>query len=68
MTRERVEVSITLPRTLWEEFLGRVQSEHADETTLLIRAIEQFLHQQATEWSLQERLQRESALLGRYAS
>jgi len=56
---ERVEVSVTLPRTLWEQLLWQAQSEKKDETTMLICAIEQFLRQEAPKSTLTERLQRE---------
>lgn len=49
MVSEKVDVAVTLPRVLWEALLGRAQSEHKDETTLLVRAIEQFLQQATTE-------------------
>ena len=59
MTVEKVQVSLVLPRDLWEQLLGRAQAEQKDETTLLIRAIEQFLQQEAAKMAMTERLQRE---------
>lgn len=59
MTVEKVQVSLTLPRDLWEQLLGRAQIEQKDETTLTIRAIGQFLQQETTRMSLAERLRRE---------
>lgn len=57
MSMEKVEVPVTLPRLLWEQLLWRAQTEKEDETTLLIRAIEQFLRQEASNLALAERLQ-----------
>ncbi|RME76968.1 MAG: hypothetical protein D6784_04695 [Chloroflexi bacterium] len=59
MTRENVEVSVTLPRVLWEQLLQWAQMEKEDQTALLIRAIEQFLQQEANRLALAERLQHE---------
>jgi len=59
MTAETVEVSVALPRTLWEQLLWRAQTDKEDETALLIRAIEQFLQQVAAKFALEERLKRE---------
>jgi hypothetical protein len=59
MTVEKVQVSLVLPRDLWEQLLGRAQAEQKDETSLMIRAIEQFLQQEATRIVRAERLQRE---------
>jgi hypothetical protein len=59
MTVEKVQVSLVLPRDLWEQLLGRAQAEQKDETTLLIRVIEQFLQQEAAKMAMTERLQRE---------
>ncbi len=59
MTMENVEVSVTLPRMLWEQLLQRAQTEHENETTLLTRAIEQFLRQEADKLALAKRLERE---------
>ncbi len=59
MTVEKVQISLVLPRDLWEQLLGRAQAEQKDETTLMTRAIEQFLQQEATRIARAERLQRE---------
>jgi hypothetical protein len=59
MTVEKVQVSLVLPRDLWEQLLGRAQAEQKDETSLMIRVIEQFLQQEATRIARAERLQRE---------
>jgi hypothetical protein len=59
MTTEKVEVSLVLPRDLWEQLLERAQTGQEDETALMIRAIDQFLQQEATRIALAERLQRE---------
>lgn len=59
MTVEKVQVSLVLPRDLWEQLLGRAQAEQKDETSLMIRAIEQFLQQEATRIARAERLQHE---------
>jgi predicted transcriptional regulator len=56
---EKVEVSVTLPRMLWERLLQWAQTEHENETTLLTRAIEQFLRQEADKLALTKRLERE---------
>jgi hypothetical protein len=56
---EKVEISVALPRVLWEQLLWRAQTEKEDETTLLVRAIEQFLRQETADSALAERLQRE---------
>ena len=59
MTTENVEISVTLPRALWEQLLQWAQTEHETETTLLTRAIEQFLQQEADKLALTQRLERE---------
>jgi hypothetical protein len=59
MTMENVKISVTLPRVLWEQLLSRAQTEQENETTLLIRAIEQFLRQEADKLALAKRLERE---------
>ena len=59
MTVEKVEVSVVLPRELWEQLLWRAQTEQKDEITLLVRAIEQFLQRETARVALVERLQRE---------
>lgn len=59
MTVEKVKVSLLLPRDLWEQLLGRAQAEQKDETSLMIRAIEQFLQQEVARMAMAERLQRE---------
>jgi len=59
MTMENVEISVTLPRVLWEQLLSRAKTEQENETTLLVRAIEQFLREEATRLALAERLERE---------
>jgi hypothetical protein len=56
---ENVEISVTLPRVLWEQLLSRAKTEQENETTLLVRAIEQFLREEATRLALAERLERE---------
>ena len=59
MTMEKVEVSVTLPRMLWEQLLQWAQAEHENETILLTRAIEQFLRQEVDKLALTKRLERE---------
>ena len=59
MTIENIEVTVTLPRVLWEQLLQWAQSEQENETTLLTRAIEQYLRQEADKLALAERLDRE---------
>ncbi len=59
MTMENVEVSVTLPRVLWEQLLQWAQTERENETALLTRAIEQFLRQEADKLALAKRLERE---------
>lgn len=59
MAIEQVEVSVVLPRALWEQLQRQAQTEQADEVTLLTRAVEQFLRQEATKSARAERLQRE---------
>jgi hypothetical protein len=63
MTTEKIEVSVVLPRHLWERLLWQAQTEQEDETTLLTRAVEQFLQQKAARLALTERLERECAEL-----
>ncbi len=59
MTMESVEVSVTLPRMLGEQLLQRTQSKQENETTLLTRAIEQFLSREATKLAITKRLEQE---------
>lgn len=59
MTVEKVQISLVLPRDLWEQLRGQAQAEQKDETTLMVRAIEQFLQQEAARVTTAERLQRE---------
>lgn len=59
MTVEKIEISVTLPRLLWEQVMQWAQTEHENEATLLTRAIEQFLQQE----SLTKRLERECEAL-----
>jgi hypothetical protein len=63
MTVENVEVSVKLPRVLWEQLLQWAQIEHEDETTLLTRAIEQLLRQEADKLAIAKRLEQECAEL-----
>ena len=63
MSSEKIEVAVTLPRDLWEALLWRAQTEQEHETALLVRAIEQFLHQAASRHTLAQQLQRERAEL-----
>ncbi len=44
---------------LWEQLLQWAQTEQENETTLLTRAIEQFLRQEATKLALAKRLEQE---------
>lgn len=46
MNTENVEMSVLLPRNLWEQLHGYAQMEQVEETSLLIRAVEQFLQQE----------------------
>ena len=59
MLTENVELSLTLPRVLWEQLHHQAQVVHADETSLLIQALEQFLQQASDKRALAERLLRE---------
>lgn len=59
MTTENVEISVKLPRDLWEQLVQRAQTEHENETILLTRAIEQFLRQEADRLALNKRLEQE---------
>lgn len=59
MTIREIEVSLVLPLDLWKQLQGRAESEKENETSLLIRAIELFLHQEATRTARNERLKRE---------
>jgi hypothetical protein len=59
MATREIEVSIVLPVDLWEQLQGRAETEKENETSLLIRAIEQFLHQESTRAARNERLKRE---------
>lgn len=63
MISEKIDVAVTLPRNLWDALLGRAQTEHEDETTLLVRAIERFLQQTADEQTVAQQLKRECAEL-----
>ncbi len=56
---EEVQVSMTLPQTLWEQLLGRAQATKVDEAALVIRAVEQFLQQETANQALAERLAHE---------
>lgn len=64
MISEEIDVAVTLPRNLWEAFIGRAQSEQAAESALLVRALEQFL-QQPTDQSITEQLAQECAELAK---
>jgi len=63
MSSEKIEVAVTLPRELWEELLWRAQAEQEHETDLLVRAIEQFLHQAASRQTIAQQLRRECEAL-----
>lgn len=63
MISEKIDVAVRLPRTLWDALIGRAQTEHEDETTLLVRAIEQFLQQATDEDTVAQQLERECAEL-----
>ncbi len=65
MVSEEIDVAVTLPRVLWEALQGRAQSEHKDETTLLVRAIEQLLEQTTTQQLMEQQLARECAELAK---
>jgi len=59
MSVHDAEVSIALPRDLWEQLLGQTHTSQQEGITLLIRIIEQFLQQEATRTALAKRLERE---------
>jgi len=59
MSAKEVEISLVLPSDLWKQLQGQAQTARENETTLLIRAIEQFLQQETTRTALAERLRRE---------
>ena len=59
MLTENIEISLTLPRALWEQLHHQAQTTHADEATLLIHVLEQFLQQAAEKQALVERFQLE---------
>lgn len=63
MSSAEIDVAVTLPRLLWEALQDRAQSEHKDETTLLVRAIEQLLEQTTTPQMMEQQLARECAEL-----
>ncbi|MCE7987999.1 MAG: hypothetical protein DYG89_43090 [Caldilinea sp. CFX5] len=63
MYSEEIDVAVTLPRALWEALQDRAQSEHKNETTLLVRAIEQLLEQTTTQQMMEQQLARECAEL-----
>jgi hypothetical protein len=63
MISEEIDVAFTLPRNLWEAFVGRAQSEQEPESMLLVRAIEQFLQQTAIVQATTQQLARECAEL-----
>ena len=53
MSSEKIEVAVTLPCELWEALVWRAQTEQEHETGLLVRAIEQFLHQAVSRQTLE---------------
>ncbi len=63
MTVDKVEVSVRLPRLLWEQVRQWAKTEQADEATLLTRAIEQFLRQEEDRLTRAEQLARECETL-----
>ncbi len=67
MSSEKIEVAVSLPRDLWKELVWRAQTEQEHETDLLVRAIEQFLHQAVSRQTLAQQLRRECAELATIA-
>lgn len=59
MTIEKVELSVAVPYALWEQLHWQAQAAQENETTLLIRALSQFLQQEASKVALAERLRQE---------
>jgi hypothetical protein len=59
MTIKTVDVSIKLPSALWNQFLYQARLKKENETSLLTRAITQFLEEEKTKASLAERLGQE---------
>jgi hypothetical protein len=63
MSTENIEVSVKLPRVLWEKLLQRADIGQESETILLTKAIEQFLKDEANKLQLAERLAQECEAL-----
>jgi hypothetical protein len=59
MTVKKVELSVAVPYALWEQLHWQAQTSKEEETTLLVRALTQFLQQEANKVALVERLQQE---------
>lgn len=59
MAMENIEVSVTLPRTLWEQMLLWAQTEQKNETILLVHAVERFLKQESAKSTFNKRLEQE---------
>ena len=59
MTVENIEISVMLPRLLWEQLLSRAKTEDENESTLLVQAIEKFLREETSKLVQIERLERE---------
>jgi len=63
MRSEKIEVAVTLPLDLWKELVWRAQTEQEHETDLLVRAIEQFLHQAVSRQTTEQQLRCDCAEL-----
>ena len=61
--KDTVQVSMVLPRLLWQQLQGQAQSTKVNESTLLIRAVEQFLQQESMRLAQNERLAQECEAL-----
>lgn len=59
MMSEQVELNVTVPRIVWQALHDRAQTERADESALLLRALEQFLYQSTARHQLDDQLARE---------
>jgi len=65
MTTKTVDVSIKLPSSLWDQFLRQARLKQENESTLLTRAITQFLEEEKTRLAHNERLEQECGELAK---
>ena len=78
MSQANIQLSVELPLVLWEEMQQQAKTEQEQETTLLVRAVEQFLHHNTSKTKVQNGKQqshslvphkneRQTSALGKYA-